>query len=115
MGNEYDINKFDDVIFILRCNKHPYYIRKGNDLLITMNLNLKEALFGFNKIINKLDNNDLIVSNDKVLKQNDILTIKGQGINNNGNLLIKINIKFPDKIEDNLKKELLTVLDKYNI
>ena len=114
IGNEYNINEFDDIIFIIKCNKHPYYTRQGNNLIITMNITLQEALFGFNKVITKLDNKELIVSNNNVLKPNDIITIKGQGINNKGNLLININIKFPNKIEEELKKELINVLNKYN-
>ena len=114
IGNEYNLNEYDDIIFILRCNKHQYYNRQGNNLIITMNITLKEALFGFNKIITRLNNTDLIITNTKILKPNDILTIKGEGINKNGDLLININIKFPDKIEDNLKSDLINVLNKYN-
>ena len=34
-----------------------------------MNITLKEALFGFNKIITRLNNTELIISNTKLLKQ----------------------------------------------
>ena len=114
IGNEYNLNEYDDVIFILRCNKHQYYTRQDNNLIITMNITLKEALFGFNKIITRLNNTELIITNTKLLKPNDVIIIKGEGMNKNGNLLININVKFPDKIDDNLKSELINVLNKYN-
>lgn len=114
IGNEYSLNKFDDIIFILKCNKHNYFTRINNNLIITMYITLKEALFGFNKTINRLDNSELIISNDKVLKPNDNLIIKGEGINKNGNLIINFDIKFPDKLNDNLKNDLINVINKYS-
>lgn len=114
MGNEYKLNEYDDVIFVLKCNKHPYYIRKNNNLIITINITLKEALFGFKQLINRLDNTELIITNKSILKPNDIITIKGEGMNTKGDLIIHINIKFPDKINENMKNDLINVINKYS-
>lgn len=51
-----------DVIIVLDQKDHPVFQRQDNDLVMRMNLKLVEALCGFRKTIQTLDNRTLIIS-----------------------------------------------------
>ncbi|MEQ2209318.1 hypothetical protein XENOCAPTIV_028411 [Xenoophorus captivus] len=51
-----------DVIIVLDQKEHPRFQRQGNDLIMKMDIKLAEALCGFRKTIQTLDNRMLIVS-----------------------------------------------------
>lgn len=51
-----------DVIIVLDQKEHPVFQRQDNDLIMKMNLKLVEALCGFKKTIQTLDNRTLIIS-----------------------------------------------------
>mmetsp|Transcript_4414 Transcript_4414/g.5638 ORF Transcript_4414/g.5638 Transcript_4414/m.5638 type:complete len:483 (+) Transcript_4414:87-1535(+) len=49
-----------DVIMTLKTKKHHLFTREGNDLHMTLSISLKEALLGFSKTINHLDNHEVL-------------------------------------------------------
>lgn len=49
-----------DVIVSLRMKSHPIFTRKGNDLHMTMEISLKEALTGFTRTVKQLDGKMLL-------------------------------------------------------
>lgn len=51
-----------DVIIVLDQREHPVFQRQGDDLIMKMNIKLVEALCGFRKTIQTLDNRTLIIS-----------------------------------------------------
>lgn len=51
-----------DVIIILDQKEHSSVQRQGDDLIMKMNLKLVEALCGFKKTVETLDNRLLVIS-----------------------------------------------------
>ena len=117
-GNQY-INGKSDLILIINELKHPIFKRYHNDLYLELEIQLHEALFGFNKIINHLDGRKLNISCSNNTDYNSIRCIHNEGMkclqtNNKGNLYIKFIIFLPNllnldnKIKDDLKLILQT-------
>jgi DnaJ family protein A protein 2 len=77
---------------------------RGNNLLLNKKINLAEALTGFSFIIEQLDGRKLYIKNDKIIKPNQTLEIKGEGLpihgnSSNGNLIIQFVVEFPSKVK----------------
>jgi len=51
-----------DIIVVLDEQKHPMFKRRGNDLFIDFELDLVDALCGFQKTIKTLDDRTLLVT-----------------------------------------------------
>lgn len=51
-----------DVIIVLDQKDHPMFQRRGQDLIMKMNIQLAEALCGFKKTIETLDERVLIIT-----------------------------------------------------
>lgn len=50
-----------DVVIVLDQKEHPVFQRRDDDLIMKMDIKLVEALCGFSKTIQTLDNRTLIV------------------------------------------------------
>jgi len=90
-----------DLIIIINEKQHPKFTRKGNDLFITVELKLFQALYGFDKIIEHLDNRKLHISHTGKTEYNTVRKITGEGMHilngsgGKGDLYIKFTIKLP--------------------
>lgn len=51
-----------DVIIVLDQKEHPVFQRQDDNLVMKMNLKLVEALCGFKKTIQTLDNRTLVIT-----------------------------------------------------
>ena len=51
-----------DIVIVLDEKEHPQFRRRGTDLIMQRELTLVEALCGFHKTIQTLDNRQLVVS-----------------------------------------------------
>lgn len=51
-----------DVIIVLDQKDHPVFQRRGNDLIMKMKIQLTEALCGFKKTIDTLDDRVLVIT-----------------------------------------------------
>jgi len=51
-----------DIIVVLDEQKHPVFKRRGNDLFIDFELDLVDALCGFQKTIETLDKRTLVIT-----------------------------------------------------
>jgi DnaJ family protein A protein 2 len=93
-------NQKTHLIIKVREKVHSVYKRNGNDLFVEMELKLYQALFGFDKILNHLDNRKLHVSCSGKTDFNTVRVIQNEGIldprGNKGNLFIKFVIKLPN-------------------
>uniref|UniRef100_A0A0A9WHC6 DnaJ subfamily A member 4 n=1 Tax=Lygus hesperus TaxID=30085 RepID=A0A0A9WHC6_LYGHE len=95
-----------DMIVVLEEKEHPIFTRKGNDLVIQLELQLVEALCGFRKSIRTLDNRDLIISAipGEVIKHRDAKCVLGEGMPlhkspfDKGLLIILFLVKFPTSL-----------------
>lgn len=95
-----------DVVVILEAIDHPIFKRQGNDLHMTMHLDLVESLCGFKKLITTLDRRQLWISSPrgKVIQSNDLKYLPGEGMpkytnpNEKGKLIIQFEVNLPSSI-----------------
>jgi len=93
-----------DILIVLDEKPHNKYKRHGNDLSMEMDINITEALCGFTKTIETLDNRVLVISSPagKVVKNDDVRSIHGEGMPQyknpftKGQLIVKFNVTFPE-------------------
>jgi len=103
-----------DVTVILSEMKHPTYMRRGNDLLIQLNLEVVEAFCGFQREIKMLDNRSLVLVPEpgEVFVNNHVKILEQEGMpkpNNpkeKGTLYINFAVTYPKKIDPANAKEL---------
>ena len=90
-----------DLIIIINEKPHPTFKRKSNDLFIIVELKLFQALYGFDKIIDHLDNRKLHISHTGKTEYDTVRKITGEGMHilngsgGKGDLYIKFTIKLP--------------------
>ena len=92
-----------DVIIVLDEKEHNVFQRQDIDLVTEMEIELVEALCGFQKTINTLDNRILVITSlpGEVIRNNEIKCVMNEGmpmkrdIFEKGRLIIKFKVKFP--------------------
>lgn len=108
-----------DVVLNIKQIPNQQFERKGNDLLYRHNITLKEALTGVPPFtITTLDRRKLkIVLNNEIINPDFVHIVNGEGMpvyqkeNERGNLIIKFDIKFPEKLQEYQKKTIAKILD----
>lgn len=104
-----------DIIIVLDVKQHPVFqFGKGTDLAMVMDLQLVEALCGFQKVIKTLDGRDLVVTSlpGEVIKDKDIKCVMGEGLpeykhpDEKGRLVVQFNVVFPNAIPMELVSDL---------
>lgn len=106
-GNQEPDLQPGNVVVVLEEKPHPVFKRSQNDLLMTMPLQLVEALCGFQKVIKTLDNRDLVITNlpGEVVKDEQFKCIIGEGMPHyknpfeKGRLIIQFQVIFPVSIQ----------------
>lgn len=97
------------LIFVIDEVPHILFKRQGNDLHSILKISLKEALLGFEKEFIHLDGHQVKVSRSVVSQPGDVIKVEGEGMpyhqsSGNGDLLITLEIVFPDKLTEEQKK-----------
>ena len=59
---------------------HTRFVRKNNDLYAYLNLTLSEALLGFTKEIDHLDDHIVTIEKTRVTQPGEVEIIKGEGM-----------------------------------
>lgn len=115
MGEAVSRGTTGDLYIKINVTSHPVFKRDGHDLVMSLNLKLSEALLGTKYHIDTLDGK-IEVAIPEGVSINEILRVRGKGVpiskNKRGDLLIKLNIKLPNKLSrksreiiEELKKE----------
>ncbi|HEY4513624.1 MAG TPA: molecular chaperone DnaJ [Candidatus Paceibacterota bacterium] len=115
MGEAISKGTAGDLYIKINVMPHPVFKRDGNDLVMNLNLKLSDALLGTKYPIETLDGH-IEVTIPEGVSINEILRVRGKGVpggkNKRGDLLIKLNIKLPNKLSrksreiiEELKKE----------
>ncbi|XP_008275021.1 dnaJ homolog subfamily A member 4 [Stegastes partitus] len=107
-----------DVIIVLDQKEHPVFKRQEDNLIINVNIRLVEALCGFKKSIQTLDDRTLIMTSQpgEVIKPNDIKSIQNEGMPlykepyEKGQLIVHFQVEFPEK--DWLPEHLMYQLER---
>lgn len=123
-GNQYKQGK-SNLKLIINELKHNNFTHINNDLFITIDIKLYQALFGYHKIIKHLDGRELYITHNQLTNFNMIKKIPNEGMKringNKGDLYIKFNILLPQLVSlDNIEykehlKRLLQVLDQNDV
>lgn len=102
-----------DINFVVHEKEHPFFKRKGADLLITKTLSLKEALTGFAWKVRHLDDREVIIKSrpGEIIKPESVggkpfvKLVPHEGMPSRGNPFVKGNlyvlftVKFPEEGE----------------
>ncbi|KAK3732843.1 hypothetical protein QZH41_012359 [Actinostola sp. cb2023] len=108
-GDQEPSVKPGDIIIILDETQHPLFRRDAMDLYCNMEIDLVEALCGFTRTVQTLDKDHrvLVIKTEpgQVIRPGDVKCVMGEGMPSprrqfdKGRLIIKFEIKFPDKMK----------------
>jgi len=109
-----------DIAFVIRDKAHPTFKRDDSNIVYTHKIKLKEALCGTLVNVPLLNGQKRTINcMDEVIKPNTIKRIQGEGLpypkeaSRKGDLIIKFDIAFPDRISQGSKDILGDVLGRY--
>lgn len=69
-----------DVVVEIKQKKHPQFRRDKNDLHLTLEITLKDALLGFTTIVDHLDDHEVEVTETQVVSPGQVRKITGEGM-----------------------------------
>lgn len=107
-----------DIVFVLAEKDHPVFSRDGANLIIQKKIKLSEALTGVEFVVEHLDKRKLLIKNKpgEVIRTDQVKQITGEGMPHHrnpyekGNLYIKFDVEFPDRVDAKLAESLMTLL-----
>merc|ERR1712228_786214 len=106
-----------DIAFIIRDKPHPTFKRDDSNIIYMHKLSLKEALCGCRVQVPLLNGQQKTLNLvDEVIKPTTVKRIQGEGLpypkdpSRKGDLIIKFDIAFPDRLSQNSKEILSDVL-----
>ncbi|KAI0166989.1 DnaJ-domain-containing protein [Hypoxylon sp. FL1284] len=105
-----------DLHFIVEEKPHPLFVRDGDDLIHTIDLDLKEALTGWKRTVTTIDNKQLNVEKGGPTGPGSSDTYPGLGMpvskkpTERGNFTLKYNIRFPTTLTPAQKQQLKEIL-----
>ncbi|CAN0900759.1 DnaJ homolog subfamily B member 4 [Linum grandiflorum] len=105
-----------DLIFVVDEKPHPRYKRDGNDLVLSQEISLLEALTGKTLEIVTLDGRNLMFPVTDIVKPGAEVVIPNEGMpiskeaGKRGNLRIKMDVSYPSRLTAEQKAELRRVL-----
>ena len=96
-----------DLYVKIHVKKHKVFNKEGNDLIMSLNVKLSDALLGATYNIETLDGVSKLIIPEGV-NTGDILRVKGKGVpdhnNKRGDILVKVTIEIPKKLSKNAKE-----------
>ncbi|RDW78732.1 putative DnaJ domain protein Psi [Aspergillus mulundensis] len=105
-----------DVHLIVTEKEHPNFKRHGDNLITTVDLSLKEALTGWNRIVRTIDGKSIKVAKPGPTPPGYEERFPGLGMtiskkpSERGDLLVRVNVEFPKTLSSNAKEVLKDVL-----
>ena len=114
-----DCSDVGDLIVFVNCkNEEGIFRREGNNLIMKKSISLLEALTKTVFYIKHLDDRVIRITHNEIIKPNQKMLVKDEGmpnINNsnirdNGDMIIYFDIVFPDTLEEDRSKYLVKIL-----
>eukprot|EP00088_Acartia_fossae_P071717 TRINITY_DN991_c0_g1_i1.p1 TRINITY_DN991_c0_g1~~TRINITY_DN991_c0_g1_i1.p1 ORF type:complete len:410 (-),score=131.90 TRINITY_DN991_c0_g1_i1:985-2214(-) len=107
-----------DIIIVLDEKQHDVYKRNGMDLIMKMDISLREALCGFKKTIQTLDDRTLVIQTipGEIIKTGDFKAVMGEGMPQyrnpfeKGRLIISFTVVFPERLDQDIASKIAAVL-----
>ena len=107
-----------DIAFVIRDKPHATFTRDGSSIIYTHKLSLKDALCGSTIEVPTLDGRRKVLNlMEEVVKPNTTKKLQGYGLPfpkepaKRGDLIVKFDIQFPDRLSSNSKDILSDVLN----
>ncbi|KAK1983472.1 hypothetical protein LZ30DRAFT_653657 [Colletotrichum cereale] len=105
-----------DLHFIVEEKPHPLFVREDNDLIHTVDLDLKEALTGWKRTVTTIDGKQLNLDKNGPTQPGSTDRYPGLGMpiskkpGTRGDFIIKYNVKFPTTLTAAQKEKLREIL-----
>ncbi|KAK3308826.1 DnaJ domain-containing protein [Chaetomium strumarium] len=105
-----------DLVFIVEEKPHPLFVRDGDDIIHTVDLDLKEALTGWKRTITTIDGKQLNIDKAGPTQPGSSDSYPGLGMpiskkpGQRGNFIVKYNVKFPMTLSPMQKQRLKEIL-----
>ena len=109
-GNQSKGKYQGDFIVIIEYLKHPIFKLENKDLVLNKDISLKESLCGYEFVLQHPDGENIEIKSNLITKPEMFFKINNKGVTQEGNLIIKFNIVFPDNLKDEQKQILKTIL-----
>ncbi len=106
----YKDNIKSDIIINIIQKKHDKFERIENNLLVGINISLKDALIGFEKEIEYIDKSIIKLNSKNIINPYRETILENYGLNSNGVLIIKFIIEFPETLTDEQKDKIKNIL-----
>lgn len=106
----------DLVVFVNSKNEEAGFFREGDNLIMKKTITLLEALTNFTMYFKHLDDRVIKISNEEVIHPNQKMIIKGEGMPNladnlvKGDLIIHFEVTFPQSLDKDRSKYLVKIL-----
>ena len=100
-----------DVVFILKEEKNNLFERIGNDIIYNHSITLGDSIVGINITIELINGEKLSFKEENIIQQNSYTIFKNKGFplknknNMYGDLYVVYNIKYPNKVLNNIDKD----------
>ncbi|KAK3808528.1 MAG: hypothetical protein J3Q66DRAFT_355021 [Benniella sp.] len=113
-GDEFPNGTTQDIEFVIEEKPHAVFTRRGDDLIVDLELTLLEALTGFSKTVKTLDSRTLPVSasGSRVIQPGQEERFPGEGMpiskkpGQKGDLIVRFVVKFPEQLRPDQKEGL---------
>ncbi|CAK7263384.1 Molecular chaperone (DnaJ super) [Sporothrix epigloea] len=105
-----------DLVFIVEEKKHPLYTRDGDDVVVTVDLDLKEALTGWKRIVTTIDGKKINLDKSGPTQPGSSDSYPSLGMpmskqpGQRGKFVVKYNVKFPTTLTQDQKQKLREIL-----
>jgi len=107
-----------DVVIILDEQEHQTFVRKDDNLVMELEIELVESLCGFSRIVKTLDDRVLTFNllPGEVIANADVRVIHGEGMpmkgdaSSKGDMLVQFKVHFPEKLNENARRVLSDLL-----
>lgn len=112
-GHHFKNNNYGDIRVTIYINKSDKFQRRGMDLITNHTVTLKESLCGFEYNLTHLNNKVYKIKSNNITYPDKHITLSKLGIQRNnyiGNLIIIINVIYPQKLNDDVIEQLKNIL-----
>lgn len=106
-----DIDQQGDVVIILHIEEEKGWRRVGSNLELEVDILLSQALCGFSKIIDHLDDKKMVIRSEEIIKPMERKVIYGKGFHG-GDLIIIFKVIFPEFLSDDEKIQCAMILPR---
>lgn len=107
-----------DIVFVVKDRTHPLFKRSGSDVIYRARIGIREALVGCVLMVPTLEGGKHELRLADVVNPDSVTRIAGKGLpypkqpQKRGDLIVKFDIKFPDRLPEGTKDILRDCLPK---